>query len=54
MLDIRYIRENLEEVEARLKTRGEAIDLGQFRELDRQRREILQEGEPLKALRNKV
>ncbi len=54
MLDIRYIRENLEEVEARLKTRGEAIDLGQFRDLDRQRRELLQESETLKALRNKV
>ncbi len=54
MLDIRYIRENLEEVEARLKTRGEAIDLGQFRELDQQRRGLLQESETLKALRNKV
>ncbi|TWJ16583.1 serine--tRNA ligase [Geobacter argillaceus] len=54
MLDIRYIRENLEEVEARLKTRGEAIDLGQFRDLDQQRRELLQESETLKALRNKV
>ncbi len=54
MLDIRYIRENLEEVEARLKTRGGAIDLGPFRDLDQRRRELLQESETLKALRNKV
>jgi len=54
MLDIRYIRENLEEVEARLKTRGGAIALGSFRDLDQQRRELLQESETLKALRNKV
>lgn len=54
MLDIRYIRENLEEVEARLKTRGGAIDLGPFRDLDLRRRELLQESETLKALRNKV
>ncbi len=54
MLDIRYIRENLEEVESRLKTRGGAIDLGPFRNLDQRRRELLQESETLKALRNKV
>lgn len=54
MLDIRYIRENLEEAEARLKTRGSGIDLSAFRELDERRRAKLQETETLKALRNKV
>jgi seryl-tRNA synthetase len=54
MLDIRYIRENLEEVEARLKTRGTGVDLSVFRELDERRRGKLQETESLKALRNRV
>jgi seryl-tRNA synthetase len=54
MLDARYIRENLEEVERRLKSRGEQYSLGSFRELDDRRREMLQEVETLKALRNRV
>jgi seryl-tRNA synthetase len=54
MLDIRYLRENLAEAEARLKSRGEGIDLSCFRELDGRRRELLLEAENLKALRNKV
>ncbi|HZV80844.1 MAG TPA: serine--tRNA ligase [Geobacteraceae bacterium] len=54
MLDIRYIRENLEEAEARLKTRGSGVDLSGFRELDGRRRGLLQETETLKALRNRV
>jgi seryl-tRNA synthetase len=54
MLDAKYIRENLEQVEAQLKKRGESVSLGSFREYDGRRRELLQEGEALKALRNKV
>ncbi len=54
MLDAKYIRENLELVEARLKTRGAGIELEQFRQLDSSRRELLQQTETLKALRNKV
>ena len=54
MLDVKYIRENLEQVEAQLKKRGESVNLGSFREYDGRRRELLQEGEALKALRNKV
>ncbi len=54
MLDARFIRENMELVESRLKTRGEGIDLLRFKELDTKRRELLQESESLKALRNKV
>jgi seryl-tRNA synthetase len=53
MLDARYIRENLEEVERRLKSRGEQYGLGSFVKLDEQRREMLQEVETLKALRNR-
>jgi seryl-tRNA synthetase len=54
MLDIRFIRENLEAAEAALKTRGTGVDLSGFRDLDERRRALLQETETLKALRNKV
>jgi seryl-tRNA synthetase len=54
MLDAKYLRENLETVEERLRTRGGAVSLAGFRECDNHRRELLQEGEKLKALRNSV
>lgn len=54
MLDIKFLRENLENVEARLKTRGEAVGLNGFRTLDTKRRELLQQSEELKALRNRT
>lgn len=54
MLDIRYIRENLEAAEAGLRSRGTGVDLSGFRELDDRRRVLLQETETLKALRNRV
>ena len=54
MLDSKFLRDNLETVEARLKTRGESVDLGGFRTLDAKRRELLQHSEELKALRNRV
>ena len=34
MLDIRFIRENLEDVETRLKSRGAGVSFSGFRELD--------------------
>ncbi|MEJ2472129.1 MAG: serine--tRNA ligase [Desulfuromonadales bacterium] len=54
MLDVKILRDNLDEVEGRLARRGEAIDLGAFRELDGQRRKLLNEAETLKAERNQV
>ncbi|KAF0220874.1 MAG: seryl-tRNA [Geobacteraceae bacterium] len=54
MLDARFIRDNLEMVETRLRTRGEGVAMERFRQLDARRRELLQESEALKALRNKV
>ena len=54
MLDVKVIRDNLEQVEAQLKTRGAAIDLSRFRKLDGERRTVLQEAESLKATRNAV
>ena len=54
MLDIRYLRDSLDEAEARLHTRGEAVTLAPFRTLDARRRELLGESETLKAERNNV
>jgi seryl-tRNA synthetase len=54
MLDIRYLRDNLDEAEARLKTRGTAAGLEPFRALDARRRGLLGESEALKADRNSV
>jgi len=54
MLDIKYLRDNFAEAEKSLATRGGSIDLSGFTELDQQRRELLSEGETLKAEKNKV
>ena len=54
MLDIRYLRDNPDEAEARLHKRGEAVGLAPFRALDGRRRELLGESEALKAERNNV
>jgi len=54
MLDMKYIRENMDEAEQRLRTRGTLSYLDGFRELDDRRRALLKEGESLKELRNRV
>lgn len=54
MLDIKYLRENLEEAEQRLKTRSGSVDLSGFKALDEKRRRLLGEAETLKARRNSV
>ncbi|HEY7745218.1 MAG TPA: serine--tRNA ligase, partial [Desulfuromonadales bacterium] len=54
MLDLKYLRENLDEAERRLATRGAAVNLSAFRELDRRRRDLLGETEALKAEKNRV
>ncbi|MDR3578942.1 MAG: serine--tRNA ligase [Oryzomonas sp.] len=54
MLDMKFIRENLEEAERRLATRGGASFLAGFRDLDERRRALLREGESLKAVKNNV
>jgi seryl-tRNA synthetase len=51
---MKYIRENLEEAERRLRTRGGSSYLDGFRELDSRRLNLLRESEALKALRNSV
>ncbi|WP_287372770.1 serine--tRNA ligase [Prosthecochloris sp.] len=57
MLDINYIRQNPEEVAEMLKKRQQAKDcvlLDELLECDKQRRQLIQKSDELKALRNKV
>jgi len=56
MLDLAFVRANLELVEAKLRTRGaNAADvLADFRSLDQERRERITEAEGLKAARKKL
>jgi seryl-tRNA synthetase len=54
MLDMKYIRENLDEAERSLRTRGGASYLDGLRELDEERRKLLHANELLKAERNRV
>ncbi len=52
MLDLAYFRANFDQVSARLATRANALNLDNFRELDRKRRAAITEAEELKARRN--
>jgi seryl-tRNA synthetase len=54
MLDIKFIRQNLDLVQEKIRARGMDLDLGLFRELDSRRRDILQEVESLRNERNTV
>ena len=54
MLDLRFVRENLELVKQKLADRSLPDILADFEELDRERRKYLLEAEALKARRNKV
>jgi seryl-tRNA synthetase len=56
MLDLGFVRTNLELVERKLRERGQdpAVLMGDFRELDQRRRERITEAENLKAQRNKL
>jgi seryl-tRNA synthetase len=56
MLDLGFVRANLELVEKKLRDRGQdpAALLGDFRQLDQIRRERITETEQIKAQRNKV
>ena len=52
MLDIIRIRNNKEEIEQLLKNKGFEIDFSKVIKLDDKRKEIIQDVEKLKALRN--
>ena len=56
MLDLQFVRANLELVEEKLRARGAdpAVLLGDFRALDKSRREAITQSEQLKARRNEL
>jgi seryl-tRNA synthetase len=54
MLDLGFVRDNLELVKQKMRERGLADSLADFEELDRERRKFLVEAESGKARRNKV
>jgi len=54
MLDIKFLRQNIELVRKKLSERGQDIDLDQFIALDAKRRDILQDVEGLRNERNTV
>ena len=54
MLDIKFVRENLDAVQEMLKKRHNSLSLDGFQDIEKKRREILAEVETLKAERNTV
>lgn len=54
MLDIRYLRQNVDAVVATMRDRGQALNLDRFIALDARRREVIRETEALRSDRNAV
>ena len=54
MLEIKFVRQNLESVEKALQTRGQSVNLDAFKTCDDERRAVLQELEALRHQRNVV
>ena len=54
MLDMKFVRDNLDIVRTMLKNRNNSLNLDNFSELEKKRREILNETEQLKGQRNSV
>ena len=54
IFDIKYLRQNIDQVVARLGERGQTVNLDRFIALDGARREIIQEVEALRGERNAV
>ena len=54
MLDIKFIRENHDLVRKGAEAKGLTVNLGEIITLDEKRRNLIQEGESLKAQRNQV
>jgi seryl-tRNA synthetase len=54
MLDLQFIRENIEAVRSACRDKRAPVDLDGFLSLDRERREAIQKADALKAERNRV
>ena len=54
MLDAKYVRENIEEVETAMRNRNADFDSKAFLEADSERRELIAEAEGLQSERNRL
>lgn len=54
MLDIKFVRENIDKVEDMLLKRGTSVDIAAFKALDTERRALIKENETLRAVRNAI
>jgi seryl-tRNA synthetase len=54
MLDVKFLRDNIDIVRRKMLERGQELDLGEFVRLDQKRRDILLEVEGLRGERNRV
>jgi len=54
MYDLTFFRNNLDQIQRRLATRGYTLDIDAFRDLDQRRRRCVTESERLKAERNQA
>ena len=52
MLDLAYLRENIETARERLAHRGFSLDVETFQKLDGERKQLIQEVERLRQIRN--
>jgi len=54
MLDLRFVRENIDLLKAKLALRGDDLDLNPFIKVEQERRELIQKAEVLRSERNQV
>lgn len=54
MLDLKYVRDHIDEIREKTEQRGTEVDLNNFLELDASRRELLKEVESLRYQKNTV
>jgi seryl-tRNA synthetase len=54
MLDLGYVRDHFDAIEQMARNRGVTIDLGHFRAIDTERRQLITQTERLKSERNKT
>lgn len=54
MLDLRFVRENIDFLKEKLALRGEVLDLSPFIQVEQERRELIQKTDALRSQRNQV
>ena len=54
MLDLRFVRENIDLLKEKLVLRGEELDLSPFIQIDQERRDLIQKADALRNQRNQV